>query len=98
MILLALLAAAMMRSSSRSTSPAIGSTLPPLLDRRDHGGDVPQTMLPIQRDSRETFAPNQLGDDRIRQAAPTAVDDFACAQPAGERERGCGHGGYSALQ
>ena len=56
---------------------------------RDPGHDrrgVPQSVLCVERDRREPFARDELGHNRIGQAAPAAKDRFAGTEPAGEKE------------
>ncbi len=57
-------------------------------DRGEQRGGVPKSVLAVERDRWKAFAADELGDDRIGQAAPAGVDGFTGAQPAGKGEGG----------
>ena len=61
-------------------------------DAGEHRGDVPQSVLTLDRYRRKAFAAERFGNQRVGQAAPAAEDCFSGAQPAGEGECGYGHG------
>ncbi len=56
-------------------------------DRRQDRGGVPQPVLAVQGDGGKAFSADQLGDDRVGQAAPAADHGLARAQSARQRER-----------